>query len=1254
MMTTSQYWKSKQNDLTRDFLGMIVPEEAFAVERKMHWKLSSEAWKNIASIVGTDALGRHTLLLTAMAVVVNKLSGSDEKVVIWTGCLSSRTHNENNQKRIPVVIDMSAAGTIRDLIIVVRDLLEKAYENQNTSLFDSAEIEKNIQLCCIDREIHCDTTPCGIFIEQDANNMQVFVSGNIPLNKVGYFNELGKYVSVVLEHFAQINESLAAIELFDAQDYREKLNAISNPFNLSKETDVLKMIEQVCLLQPDSIAVSDDENQLTYAQLNDEVARLAEYIRVTFNIRKGDRVAVMTGRSHYTVIGLLALLKIGAVYVYISDELPQERMEYILQNSQVKLILSHSDFAEIISSLPKYASCFINFTPVAVNQSNTEDFNSIQPEDTAYVVYTSGTTGTPKGIEIIHEGLTNLIAEHLELLKINSGDVYLQFMSHSFDGSILDFLMILAGGGHLYIPSTNTIKDKQLMEQNIAKYKVSMTTMTPSYFELLENECLKTLRLCIFAGEQIKYEKAIALSKDIAVYNAYGPSEVTVNVTMYKISKDVYPNNNIPIGKVGANKRIYMLNDQLNVLPAFTIGEIAIAGTGVAKGYLNKEEKTNAAFVADLLDQSGLMYLTGDLGYTDHQGLVYYIGRKDNQVKINGYRVDTDEINYWIQAYPDLEDSVIVWDKEHKQLLGFYKGKFTDEGLLSDYLKKHLPYYMIPGKIIHVEQIPLNLNQKVDTQQLLQLAARENQNGQKHAERSASEELVYDLWLKILKVEELDTSKDLFSLGFDSIKLIQFVYELKKKEISVTTKDVLELKTLKRIAEKISFETNAKKTEGIPGNSEIDSTAYGLTDMQQLMIRESFKEENRAFGVYHCVVGWRIGEQKADQEAIVRAIQVIIDENDALRTRFILNEKQEIIQKVEKTGSYTIEKQIISDLASADQELEHIYQSEISQTFHFEQTTPWNRFKVIRIHEHEFMIYMSIHHALIDGWSGVEIRNRFLEVYSYFKQSQEVSIQSKGNNVRELVEIQNGFLQKNKPEYVKKFFEQFHFENEKLPEIQHETGFRTKELFLDEKTFEKINERIVELNITKKAFFFAVVANAYLNTLQRKQESFGIVVNGRTEQLSSPLDSVGLFWNILPFPYEMTGDLETESQDIQGKFLEWDALVNAPVNRLAEAFGKNIEVNCCFNFIELHNAEDDTDLQDEFKLIDFKSIDRFHYPITIVIFRSHESYFASFGMRIEYNSRYFTEEIIEALQAEIVASMNHSILINNSEYGTNQ
>jgi len=1247
MMTTSQYWKAKQNDLKHDFSGRIVPEEALGVERKMLWELSTEALKNIESIVGTDPLGRHTLLLTANAIVVNKLNDSNEKVVIWTGCLNSRTHSENNLKRIPVVIDIPPAGTIKDLIIVVRDLLESAYENQNTSFFDTLAIEKDIQLCSIDTEIHCDTDPCGIFIKQNVNTMSVFVSENIPLNKVGYFKEFGNYVSTVLEHFNQINEPLTSIELFDNPEYLERLNAISNPFNLSNQTDVLSLIEQICSDQPDSIALSDDENQLTYEQMNDEVNRLAAYIRVNFNIKKGDRVAVMTGRSYYTVIGLLALLKTGAVYVYISDELPQERMEYILENSHVKLILSHSDFAEIISSLPKYSSCFINFTPVAVNQNNSDDFIPVQPEDIAYIVFTSGTTGIPKGIEIIHEGLTNLIVEHLELLKITSEDVYLQFMSHSFDGSILDFLMILAGGGHLYIPSTNTIKDKQLMEQKIVDYKINMTTMTPSYFELLNNNCLIKLRLCIFAGEQIKYEKAIELSKEIAVYNAYGPSEVTVNATMYKISRDSYPNKNIPIGKVGANKRIYILNSQSNLLPEYTIGEIAIAGTGVAKGYLNKEEKTNVAFVSDLLDNSGLMYLTGDLGYTDHEGLVYYIGRKDNQVKINGYRVDTDEISYWIKAYPDLEDSVMIWDKEQKQLLGFYTGKYTDEVLLSDYLKKHLPLYMIPNKINHVEKIPLNLNQKVDSQKLIQLAAQGHQKPHQNEEMSDSEELVYDLWLKILKVEKLDTSKDLFSLGFDSIKLIQFVYELKRKEISITTKDVLELKTLKRIAEKISFEINAKKTSDVFENTEAvsDSMEYSLTDMQQLMIHESFNEINCKFGVYHCVVGWRIGEHKADKEAIIKAIQVIIDENDALRTLFVMNEKQEIIQRVEKRGSYTIESHTISDLESVDLELENIYQLEINNTFNFEQTTPWNRFKVINIHENEFMIYMSIHHALIDGWSGVEIRNRFLEVYNSFKKSLAISSQSKSNNIKELVAIQNGFLQKNKQEYLKKYFDQFHFESQALMQAQNEVAFKTKELFIDEKIFEKVNERIVELNITKKAFFFTIVANAYLSAIQRKKESFGVIVNGRSEQLSSPLDAVGLFWNVLPIPHEIKGDIELEALEVQRNFLEWDLLVNAPMTRLADAFGKSITINCCFNFIEMHNADDGTDFQNEFQLIDFKSIDRFHYPITIVIFRSHESYFASFGMRIEYNSMYFKEETINTIQTEILASINNSILI---------
>ncbi|MFZ0598275.1 MAG: amino acid adenylation domain-containing protein, partial [Flavobacterium sp.] len=564
---------------------------------------------------------------------------------------------------------------------------------------------------------------CKHDIEFHFEEVDDYVSFSMNFNTDVYEPEMIKrfmaHYSSILSQISNSPDTLIKDISFLSEEENQKL---LHDFNLSKadyptEKTMVQLFSEQVEKTPDSIAVFFDEKKLTYRELDLLSNSLAQTLQNNFDIKKNDFVGVHLTRSELSVISILGILKAGGVYVPIDAELPGNRKLYIAQDADLKLLITETTF---IFDLDFYEGDIfsidveLDFNPKLNGYQNSE----LLPTDLAYVIYTSGSTGNPKGVMIKHGGIMNSIVSQVELFKVHGASKWLQFSSYSFDASVYEIFISLLGGYSLYILNEETRKDLRLFEKYIADNEIDIAILPPAFLKMLDVQCLKGFKVLITGGESAVYDKVSEFLQYGTYYNAYGPTEVSIIGTIFKIEKDSQLTSEIiPIGGPVTNAEIYILDQYCNLLPQGVIGEIHIAGAGLAKGYLNRPELTAEKFIPNSYKDGELMYKTGDLGRWLPDGTIEYTGRIDEQVKIRGYRIELEEIEKNLSLQDGVNQSVVIVKESDgdRYLVAYYVAdNELDKRELQAGLSKVLPDYMIPKYYVQLETIPLSTSAKVD------------------------------------------------------------------------------------------------------------------------------------------------------------------------------------------------------------------------------------------------------------------------------------------------------------------------------------------------------------------------------------------------------------------------------------------------------------------------------------------------------------------------------------------------------------
>ncbi|MDP3705055.1 MAG: amino acid adenylation domain-containing protein [Legionellaceae bacterium] len=590
-----------------------------------------------------------------------------------------------------------------------------------------------------------------------------------------------------------------------------------------KNKNLVELIENQVIKSPQKVAFYCQEQQISYKTLNKLANKLAHFIRQNVS-GSGKYIAIYMDRSIETIICLLAIMKSNNTYVPIDVDTPLKQFKQIIKNCHAAAILTTKTLPdELRSVIEQNHTQIINLTEQeTLNKMSEKNPRISEPNHPAYLLYTSGTTGNPKGVQITHAGLINLLLAMQKEVNFTYNDVLLAITPITFDISGAEIYLPLITGGSFVFASNATRYNPYDIINSIAKYHITIMQATPATWQMLINaEWKNEYNIKILCGgEGLNTWLATKLfATQSSIWNFYGPTETTIWSTCYKIDTIDKSNSLISIGKPLANTQIYILDEQMQPQPVGIPGELYIGGDGVALGYLNNQELNHKCFLPNPFSKTiqSKIYKTGDMALRSADGELHYIGRVDTQIKIRGHRIEAEAIENILMEYDHIKECVVL-DKtpDNKHELVAYITLRNDEislTSLKDYLKNHLPNYMIPTKFVVIDNFPLTSNGKINRKTIPTLTCfRYLSDGIKNSTLMLNkyEEIIADLIQNFLQRTDVDPESNFFDLGINSILLIDLATTLTRtlnQEISAVS--LFEHPTIRTFA---SFIMNSQHT----------------------------------------------------------------------------------------------------------------------------------------------------------------------------------------------------------------------------------------------------------------------------------------------------------------------------------------------------------------------------------------------------------------------------------------------------------
>jgi len=552
---------------------------------------------------------------------------------------------------------------------------------------------------------------------------------------------------------------------------------------LDRKSKIEQCIHQVFESQvkrtPDAVAVVFEDEQLSYQELNHRSNQLAHYLQ-KLGVGPEVLVGICIERSLEMIVGVLGILKAGGAYVPLDPTYPQERLEFMLEDTQVHIVVTQQ--WNTFAKSERQVVCLERDWEVICQQSQDNPTSALTAANLAYVIYTSGSTGKPKGVLIEHRGLCNLAQAQIAAFNLQPKNRVLQFASLSFDASIFEIVMALQVGATLYLSKKEYLLGSALIDL-LRDKAITTVTLPPAVLKILPVE-VPTLQTIIAAGEACSPEVVARWAcEGRRFFNAYGPTEATVWSTVAEI-RDY--SSKPPLGRAIANTQLYVLDAHLQPVPIGIPGELYISGDGLARGYLNRPALTAERFIPHPFSRElgARLYRTGDLVCYQPDGNLEFLGRIDNQVKIRGYRIELGEIETILSQHSAIRETAVIAREDvfGKRLVAYVvlnPEQTSTSSELHSFLQEKLPEYLVPSAFVMLESLPLTPSGKIDRSALPNLSTtRLDQINSFVAPRTPTEETLAKLWAQILNLEQVSIHDNFFELGGDSLLAMSLINQV--------------------------------------------------------------------------------------------------------------------------------------------------------------------------------------------------------------------------------------------------------------------------------------------------------------------------------------------------------------------------------------------------------------------------------------------------------------------------------------------
>ncbi|MDX1695324.1 MAG: amino acid adenylation domain-containing protein, partial [Ketobacteraceae bacterium] len=641
-------------------------------------------------------------------------------------------------------------------------------------------------------------------------------------------------------------------------------------------------------------AIVFEDQSLTYGELNRLANRIAHAL-IGRGVKPNYRVGICADRSIEMVAGILGILKAGAAFVPLDPSYPQDRLLFMLEDTDADIVLVHRHLRE---RLPIADNQSVELDDFAVSApegdgENTSEENPgvyVEPTAPAYVMYTSGSTGKPKGIEVVQRNVVRLV-RNTNFMSLNDSVVFLQYAPISFDAATLEIWGPLLNGGRLVVCPPGQLSAEELGEV-IRSNQVNAVWLTAALFHFIAEyhvEALTGVKQLLAGGDVLSpalVKKVLATHTGATLINGYGPTENTTFTCCYPMHTVEDVRQTVPIGKPIANTRVYILDRQLNPVPVGVPGELYTSGDGISNGYLNRDELTNEVFVRNPFDEGDdpVMYKTGDLVRFYEDGNIEYIGRIDQQVKIRGYRIELGEIEEALGRINTVRSVAVIAREDVpgvKRLVAYVIPQDNEDLIaheLKAELKNSLPDYMIPSAFVMMDSFPVTANGKLDRKALPKPETDTEAAADRVPPRSEKEKALAEIWKAVLNLEEVGVYDNFFELGGDSILSIQITSRAKMAGLHLTTKQIFENQTIAELAE-VASEVEAP----ILAEQGLVMGEVTLSPIENWFFEHEFKDEHHW---NQSVLLTIKPEVTLPNAKIAEALSMVIVQHDALRLRF--------------------------------------------------------------------------------------------------------------------------------------------------------------------------------------------------------------------------------------------------------------------------------------------------------------------------------------------------------------------------------
>lgn len=751
---------------------------------------------------------------------------------------------------------------------------------------------------------------------------------------------------------------------------------------------VAGMIEDQARLTPEAVAGQFGSDTLTYRQLNSRANDLARGL-ADAGVGPGSLVGIYLPRSLDLLVSLLAVLKTGAAYVPLDPEYPVARLEYMVEDAQLALVLTDAALAD---SLPGKAKLFLVESVTWSDPAATEDPSEpIDPESLVYIIYTSGSTGKPKGVQVAQKGLANFLASMRERPGLTADDILLAVTTLSFDIATLELFLPLIAGARVVIASRETAADGHQLLTLLDSCGATVMQATPATWHMLmAAEWAGNPRLKVLCGGEA-LPRALAgdlLAKAGEVWNMYGPTETTVWSTCDRITDH---DAEISIGSPIANTTVLVLDENGQPVPVGVPGELHIGGMGLSKGYLNRPELTARQFV-QVPGPEGrleLLYRTGDAVRIGTDGRLYYLNRLDNQVKVRGFRIELGEIETALAAHPEVGNCVVVarsGDRGDTRLVAYVVPRDIaswDVAALRAHLRGTLPDYMVPQHFVKLEAFPLTPAGKVDRRSLPDPAAgAEDQPATAFiAPVTETESAVAAIWAKALGRERVGAGDNFFDLGGHSLLATQILAQMKKRlGLSLSLRQFFEHPTVRGLAQLLVPQADGA-TEAAAILPRKDPALARLSLQQQRLWY--IEELEPGSTVYNLPAAFRMFGA-LDRDRFERSLDAIFTRHEVLRTAIL---KDEIGPRQHLAASLKFDLPVIDlsalEVAAREQKLSATIEAETRTCLPLSSPTLFRAILFIMGAEEHVFFFMP-HHAIWDGWSFDIFLRDLREIYEAF------------------------------------------------------------------------------------------------------------------------------------------------------------------------------------------------------------------------------------------------------------------------------